>query len=67
MASTYLIIRDADGFVENAVEYDGESAYDPGEGRSLVAWDEQARPWIGWTRNPDGSWTPPPEPEPETE
>jgi hypothetical protein len=22
-----------------------------------------ARPWTGWTRNPDGTWTAPPEQE----
>jgi hypothetical protein len=62
--SIHLIIRDADGYVENAIAYDGESAYDPGEGRSLVAWDEEARPWIGWTRNSNGSYMPPHKPEP---
>lgn len=67
MTDLYLIVRDADGLVLNAIRYDGTSPYDPGEGCSLYPWDEDARPWVGWTRNPDGTWTAPPEPEPEPE
>lgn len=60
MNNLYLIVRDADGLVVNAIEYDGDSPYDPGEGMALYPWDEGARPWVGWTRNPDGTWTVPP-------
>jgi len=63
MTDLYLIVRDADGLVLNAIRYDGAEPYDPGEGCTLYPWDEDARPWVGWTRNADGTWTAPPAPE----
>lgn len=59
---TYLIVRDSDGLCVNAIVYDGEAPFDPGDGFTVYPWDEDARPWAGWTRNPDGTWTAPPEP-----
>jgi hypothetical protein len=59
----YLIVRDADGLAVNAIRYDGTAPYDPGEGMTLYPWDENARPWVGWTHNADGTWAAPPEPE----
>lgn len=58
MTDLYLIVRDSDGLVLNAIRYDGTSPYDPGEGCTLYPWDEDARPWIGWTLS-NGEWTPP--------
>jgi hypothetical protein len=58
---TYLIVRDSDGLVTNAIRWDGTAPYDPGEGMTLHPWDENVRPWVGWTRNPDGTWTAPPD------
>ena len=65
MSDLYLIVRDADGLVVNAIRWDGTAPYDPGEGMTLYPWDDNARPWVGWTRNPDGTWTAPPEQEDE--
>jgi hypothetical protein len=58
MNDLYLIVRDADGLVVNAIRYDGNSPYDPGEGMTLYPWDEDARPWVGWVLA-NGEWTPP--------
>lgn len=57
----------ADGLVTNAIRWDGKSLYEPPEGQTLHPWDEDAKPWIGWTLNADGSWSKPPEPEPPVE
>lgn len=56
---TYLVYEIATGLVVNAIAYDGEAPYEPGDGLALCPWDEVARPWVGWTRNEDGSFTPP--------
>ena len=48
-----------DGVVVNAIQYDGKSKYNPGEGIRIVEWDEDSRPWIGWTLLGDGSWKEP--------
>lgn len=59
----YLVIRKSDGVVENAIKWDGESEYDPGAEYDLEAVSgEPGCPWIGWTRENDGSFTAPPEP-----
>lgn len=57
----WLEVRESDGLCVNAIAYDGESPYDPGEGVTLVKWDEFVRPWVGW-RLVDGEWI---APEPE--
>lgn len=59
----YLVIRKSDGFVENAIKWDGESEYDPGADYELeqVSGDPGC-PWIGWTRDENGEFTAPPEP-----
>jgi hypothetical protein len=62
--SSYLVI-DENGFCVNAIAYDGVSPYDPGEGLSIVPWDEMVRPWVGW-RLVDGQWHGPPQ-EPEVQ
>ena len=59
----YLIVRKSDGFVENAIKWDGESEFDPGAEYDLEQVSgEPGCPWIGWTRESDGSFTAPPEP-----
>lgn len=52
--ATYLVINQ-DNIVVNAIEYDGVSEYALEEDFSLVLFDEEARPWIGWTFN-NGEW-----------
>lgn len=57
----FLVIRKSDGVVENAIKWDGESEYDPGTDYDLEAVSgEPGCPWIGWTREHDGSFTKPP-------
>ena len=57
----YLIVRKSDGFVENAIKWDGETEFDPGAEYDLeTVSGEPGCPWIGWTRNGDGSFTEPP-------
>lgn len=60
----YLVVNKSDGLVVNAIKWDGESAYDPGEDFDLEAvTGKPGCPWIGWTREADGSFTPPPPPD----
>lgn len=60
--STYLLVRDSDGLCVNAIAWDGVEPYEEA-GHSLIEWDAEVRPWIGWTLT-DGEWTaPPPEEE----
>jgi len=59
--STYLVVN-SDGLVENAIEWDGETEYDPGEGCTLEAVDgKPGGPWVGWTKN-KGKFVAPPAP-----
>lgn len=59
----YLVINQSDGLVVNAIKWDGEAEYDPGEGFDLeLVSGEPGCPWMGWTREADGSFTPPPPP-----
>lgn len=61
--SVYLLINKETGVVENAVEWDGETEYDPGAEFDLVAVSgEPGCPWIGWTRNKKGKLIEPPAP-----
>lgn len=56
----FLVIRKSDNVVENAIKWDGEAEYDPGQEYDLVQVSgEPDCPWIGWTRKPDGSFDPP--------
>lgn len=52
--ATYLLLNQ-DNIVVNAIEYDGVSDYPLEEAWSLVLFDEEVRPWIGWTFN-NGEW-----------
>ncbi len=56
-ASRYLIIN-PDGVVENVIMYDPACQLLLPEGFELVPHTGQA--WTSWTRNEDGSFTPPP-------
>lgn len=59
----YLVVRKSDGVVQNAIKWDGESEYDPGAEYELEQVSgEPGCPWIGWTRESDGSFTAPPPP-----
>ena len=58
--SIYLVVKTSSGVVENAIEWDGESEYDAGNGNELIAPVGQV--WIGWTRNSEGIFEPPPPP-----
>lgn len=63
--STYLIVRASDGRAVNSVLWDGQTAYDPGVGLTMMA--APGGVGIGWTWTGE-DWTPPePEPEPEPE
>lgn len=59
--ATYLILNE-NNLVVNAIEYDGVSEYPLEENYSLVLFDEETRPWIGWRLN-NGEWI---MPEPTT-
>lgn len=59
----YLLINSNTGAVENAIKWDGESEYDPGEGYELEQVSgEPGCPWIGWTRDENGELVEPPAP-----
>ena len=58
--NAYLEYRTEDGLIVNAIVYDGEQPYDPGEGRAVVPLGDSGA-WIGWTYT-DGEFTPPEEP-----
>lgn len=53
------------GQITNAIEYDGESPYDPGKGKALVEkGDSEA--WIGWIYDGENFINPnPPQQVPE--
>jgi hypothetical protein len=55
--STYLVVDDETGRVLNAIVHDGTSEF-PFVGLTLYLWDEEVRPWIGWTKTETG-WQPP--------
>lgn len=59
----YLVINKDTGVVENAIKWDGETEYDPGENYDLEQVSgEPGCPWIGWTRDSKGKLQAPPEP-----
>jgi hypothetical protein len=59
----YLVINKTSGIAENAIKWDGESEYDPGEDYELEQVSgEPGCPWIGWIRNEEGVLEAPPEP-----
>ena len=61
--SVYLLVNKDTGLAENAIEWDGETNYDPGAQFDLVAVSGDAGcPWSGWTRNNDGELEAPPAP-----
>lgn len=57
----YLVKRDSDGCVVNAVEWDGVTEYSP-EGSTLLPCDDHPGVWVGW-QWVDGEWVAPPEPD----
>lgn len=58
----YLVVRDQDGLVVNAVVWDGSSDYRV-DGCSLIAVpNDPVGVWVGWTRI-EGGWVPPVESE----
>jgi hypothetical protein len=59
----YLLI-DHTGLCVNAIRWDGVSPFTPPAGVSVIPVpDDPPGVWIGWTLNPDGSWSPPSTPE----
>lgn len=62
-ASRYLIISPS-GVVENAIIYDPQHQFVMPDGYELVPCTRQAD--IGWIRNPNGTFSAPPEPQPES-
>lgn len=61
-AATYLVVG-ADNVVITAIVYDPQFPFIPPDGSELVEHTGQA--WIGWIRNPDGTFSEPPPPAPE--
>lgn len=59
MVRNYLLV-DGDGFATNAVLWDGETEYEPGEGLTLI--EQPDGIGIGWHRDGD-DWIAPEEPE----
>ena len=45
---TFLVVRESDGRIVNAVEYDGDAPYSLGEGLFLTE-QTNSYAWIGWT------------------
>ncbi len=60
-AATYLLVG-ADNVVSAAIVYDPQFPLVLPEGSELVEHTGQA--WVDWIRNPDGTFSAPPEPEP---
>lgn len=60
----YLVVRDNDGLVVNAVVWDGETEYSP-EGCTLVPADDHPGVWIGWRWDGENFQPPPEETPPE--
>lgn len=61
MDNAYLVYRLSDGLIVNAIAYDGEEPYNPGEGMALVPLGDSGA-WIGWTYHPETeTFTAPPE------
>ena len=59
----YALIN-ADGLVVNAIVWDGETEFDPGDGITVVKIPDGIGAGPGWTY--DGTnWTAPPDPEEE--
>ena len=52
----YMIIRD--NTIINVIVWDGVSDYFVEEGEQLLPWDEDQKPWIGWTLV-DNTWIAP--------
>lgn len=59
--NAYLEYRTEDGLVVNAIVWDGDQLYDPGEGRAVVPLGDSGA-WIGWTYDGE-TFTPPVEAE----
>lgn len=63
--SRYLVINIETQTVDNVIQWDGDSEYDPGPNYELKlvssSFDSDL-PWIGWTRNANGEFVPPPDP-----
>ncbi len=55
-----MLVIDETGLCVNAIVLG--NGWSPPRGHTVVAPEGDA--WIGWTRNGDGTWTPPVEPEP---
>ena len=53
----YLEVRISDGFVTNAIVWDGVEPYSR-EGHDLVKCDDAPGVWIGWQRV-EGEWVAP--------
>lgn len=61
--NAYLEYKTEDGLIVNAIVWDGEAPYDPGEGRAVVPVGDSGA-WIGWTYHAKTeTFTPPPDPE----
>lgn len=58
--ATYLVVEN--GTVTNAIEWDGVTPYDPGQGATLFLAGTDGT-WVGWTTADGGkTFQPPPEP-----
>ena len=61
MDNAFLVYRLSDGLIVNAIAYDGQKPYNPGEGMGIVPLGDSGV-WIGWTYNAEtGQFTLPKE------
>ncbi len=63
MITTWSVVSNETSKVIMAILWDGVAQYDPPENTTLY---EGGFP-VGWIRNPDGTFSAPPEPEPESQ
>lgn len=56
----YLVVNKKTKVAENAIKWDGNCDYDPGDEYQLeLVSGDPGCPWIGWTLNEDGSFSSP--------
>jgi hypothetical protein len=58
----YALI-DQNGIVDNVCEWDGEAPFDPPGMTVTPMASLPADLWIGWRRDANGDWQPPPQPD----
>jgi hypothetical protein len=61
MTNNWAIVSNSTAIVQMVIAWDGVTPYTPPEGTTLYQLQYAGQAFEGWTRNEDGSFTPPPQ------